>query len=67
MDTCPLGDRELAIIKLLSHGKKYKVIERDLGLGRSTLDRTIRRAMRTLGVNASTALVAIALRKGWIE
>lgn len=61
-DACaPLGlsSREFDVLSLLSHGHGQKAIARMLGISIHTVDAHLRRIYRKLGVQSSTAAVAI--------
>lgn len=64
MDPTP---RQLEVIELLSHGKKIKQIAYILGITFHTTKRHMSDAFERTGAVNSSQLVAMALRKGWIE
>lgn len=63
---CPLSHRELEIVGHMADGTTAKVIAQKTGLTFNTINMFIKMARRATGAKNSTALVATALRKGWI-
>jgi DNA-binding CsgD family transcriptional regulator len=66
MTTCPLTPRQLECVKLSADGYTMKNIAYALDLSFHTVNAYLRRAKDLVGVGTETALVAAALRKGWI-
>jgi DNA-binding NarL/FixJ family response regulator len=59
--------RELQVLRLVAQGLSSKQIARDLGIGVSTV-RTHRQALlNRTGCTSMAAVIAVALRRGWIE
>jgi len=64
---CPLPARITEVVSLIADGLSAKEIAIKLGISPNTTNSYIATAMAITGVHRSTALVATALRKGWIE
>lgn len=64
---CPLPSRMIEIVSLIADGLSAKEISKKLGISPNTVNSYIAVAMAHACVHRSTALVATALRKGWIE
>lgn len=64
---CPLTEPQLEVVRWLSLGKTYEEAAEILGCGLSGLQHRIARAWKNTGTCNATGLVAMALRKGWIE
>lgn len=62
-----LSARDIEIIKLMAAGHPAKVIGPKIGLSFETVTKDIAAARRIAKAKNSTALVATALRKGWIK
>ncbi len=64
--TVSLNSRQLEIMRWKADGKTTAEIGEILGLSRFTIDTYIERALKATDTLNMTALVATALRKGWI-
>lgn len=64
---CPLGTRQLEAIRWLAEGKSVAEIAIIMGQPIWTLDSYVKTAKSTAGVYKVTALVATAIRNGWIK
>lgn len=67
MSNSPLPPRITEVVLLIADGLTAKEIAKRLGISPTTIYSYIATAMAITGVHRSTALVATALRKGWIE
>jgi DNA-binding CsgD family transcriptional regulator len=67
MTDCPFPARITEVVSLIADGLSAKEIAIKLGISPNTTNSYIATAMAITGVHRSTALVATALRKGWIE
>ncbi|KNY13106.1 hypothetical protein AKG11_31025 [Shinella sp. SUS2] len=67
MSNSPLPPRITEVVSLIADGLTAKEIAKRLGISPTTIGNYIATAMAITGVHRSTALVATALRKGWIE
>jgi putative nucleotidyltransferase with HDIG domain len=63
---CPLTDRELDVLRLLSEGKVYKQIATELGLSPSTVRSHLHRAYNRIGATDRAQAVLIATDAGWL-
>ena len=63
----PLTERQAEIAKLLADSKSADEIGELMGLRRYTINSYIRSAMDRTGTSKATGLVALCLRRGWIE
>lgn len=62
----PLSEKEIELIRWLSYGKNLDEIAEIVGTSRKALANRLDRAWDATGTSNRTALVAMALRKGWI-
>jgi DNA-binding NarL/FixJ family response regulator len=62
----PLGDSEIAILRLLSEGLEHARIANEMAMSESSLKRRIRDIERKLGVNNRIQAVAMAAKRGLI-
>lgn len=67
MTDCPFPARITEIVSLIADGLTAKEIAKRLGITPNTANSYIATAMAITGVHRSTALVAKAIREGWIE
>lgn len=67
MNECPITENELECVRLLSIGKTYDEQAIILDLSRVAVMSRLDDARRKAKVHKSTALVAKALREGWIQ
>lgn len=67
MSNSPLPPRITEVVLLIADGLTAKEIAKRLGISPTTKNNYIATAMAITGVHRSTALVAKALREGWIE
>lgn len=67
VDQCPLTLRQIQIVKLMADGKSASEMAAIIGLSRYTINFYIADALRSAGTPKATGLVAMSLRKGWIE
>ena len=64
---CPLTEHQLEIVKWLSFGKTYSDIADIVGVSRKAISRRMDRAYPVTGTGTPQGIVAMALRKGWIQ
>lgn len=64
---CPLGIRQLEILRWLSLGKSADETAVIMGISTHTVNDYMGKAMRKAGMNKATGLVGMALREGWIQ
>lgn len=64
---CPLSIPQLEIVKWLSFGKTYCDIAEIVGVSRKAVSRRMDRAYPATGTATPQGIVALALRKGWIQ
>ncbi|WP_439605470.1 response regulator transcription factor [Shinella sp.] len=67
MSNSPLPPRITEVVSLIADGLTAKEIAKRLGISPTTIGNYVATAMAITGVHRSTALVAKALREGWIE
>jgi len=67
MASCPLSKREHEIVALLSDGYAALNIAARLNLSHATVRNHIQNALRKLDAHSQVEVVAIALRRGWID
>lgn len=60
-------ERQKVILTKLSWGANDATVARDLGITRHTVKSHMERLYDKTGVHTRTAVVALALRNGWIE
>ena len=65
--SCPLSKREHEIVALLSDGYAALNIAARLNLSHATVRNHIQNALRKLEVHSQVEIVAIALRRGWVD
>lgn len=65
-ERCPFSQRQVEMVQWLANGKTALEISRILGLSIWTVQKYLDRAKQAAGVRKDTALVATALRNGWI-
>jgi LuxR family transcriptional regulator, transcriptional regulator of spore coat protein len=66
IEECPFSQRQVEMIQWLANGKTASEIGEILGLSLWTVQKYLDRAKQAAGVRKDTALVATALRNGWI-
>ncbi len=64
---CPLSPRQLQCVTLLADGESTKLIAHKLGISTHTVSAYLKMSREKAGVSKETALVAKALREGWIQ
>lgn len=64
---CPLKPRELQAARLISNGMPGKAVAHEMGLTKGSVDYIVTAACEAVGAKNRTELIAILLRKGWIE
>lgn len=64
---CPLTEKQIEIVSWLSHGKTFGEIAEFLGISRKAVSNRMDRAWVATGTRNRHGIVAMALRKGWIE
>lgn len=64
---CPLTDHQIEVVQWLSYGKTYTDIADLLSISRKAIYRRMDRAWVATGTFNKTALVAMAIRRGWIQ
>lgn len=62
-----LTDREIEVLKLLTHGLPNKLIAEELKVSEKTVNNHVGSIMTKLDVSNRTEAVILALRKGWIK
>jgi len=67
MSDCPLTAQQLEIVRWLSLGKTYSETAEFTGISMKAAVRRVERAWISTGTKNKTGLVAMALRKGWIN
>lgn len=67
MTECPLTEQQLEIVRWLSFGKTYSEAAEFTGISMKAAQRRVERAWVSTGTRDKTGLVAMALRKGWIN
>jgi DNA-binding NarL/FixJ family response regulator len=65
--TGALSDEELAVTKLLAHGRSKGEIAESLGLSSAEVDARRAAAMEKLGLRSRAELVRVAKERGWLE
>jgi DNA-binding NarL/FixJ family response regulator len=65
--SCPLSRREHEIVALLSDGYAALNIAARLNLSHATVRNHIQNAMKKLEVHSQVEIVALALRRGWVD
>jgi DNA-binding NarL/FixJ family response regulator len=65
--SCPLSKREHEIVALLTDGYAALNIAARLNLSHATVRNHIQNALRKLEVHSQVEIVAIALRRGWVD
>jgi len=65
--SCPLSKREHEIVALLSDGYAALNIAARLNLSHATVRNHIQNALRKLDAHSQVEIVAIALRRGWVD
>jgi len=65
--SCPLSRREHEIVTLLSDGYAALNIAARLNLSHATVRNHIQNALRKLEVHSQVEIVALALRRGWVD
>jgi DNA-binding NarL/FixJ family response regulator len=66
-DSCPLSKREHEIVVLLADGYAALNIAARLALSHATVRNHIQNALRKLEVHSQVEVVALALRRGWVD
>jgi DNA-binding CsgD family transcriptional regulator len=64
---CPLSRREHEIVTLLTDGYAALNIAARLNLSHATVRNHIQNALRKLEVHSQVEIVALALRRGWVD
>lgn len=64
---CPLSQRQVKVVELLSRGLQAKATACELHMTTITVNRDIEKAMKASNARNTTGLVATALRQGWIR
>ena len=64
---CPLSRREHEIVALLTDGYAALNIAARLNLSHATVRNHIQNALRKLEVHSQVEIVALALRRGWVD
>ena len=67
MTDCPLNERELEVLSLISTGLAWKTAARQLNIKTGAVEWIVREAKRKTGAKTVVGLVATALREGWME
>ena len=67
LSACPLSKREHEIVALLADGYAALNIAARLNLSHATVRNHIQNALRRLEVHSQVELVALALRRGWVD
>lgn len=67
LEIAPFTARELEIIKAAADGASAKVAGAQLGLSPDAINSRLQVARRIVGAKTTSALVATALRRGWIK
>jgi len=67
MTDCPLSEKELACVKALADGRKAVEIADLSRRSIWTIRKHIENAHEKTGLATSAGLVAMALRRGWIQ
>jgi len=65
--SCPLSKREHEIVALLTDGYAALNIAARLNLSHATVRNHIQNALRKLEVHSQVEIVALALRRGWVD
>lgn len=65
--SCPLSKREHEIVALLADGWAALNIAARLNLSHATVRNHIQNALRKLEVHSQVEIVALALRRGWVD
>lgn len=65
--SCPLTPRQLECVSKLAEGKHAKEIAHEMGVKLSSVVDLLVNCRRKAGVTKETALVAKAIREGWIQ
>lgn len=60
-------ERELEILRLISHGQSSKEVAQSLNITFNTVETHRKNLMRKFGMTSMTELVCMATSKGWIE
>jgi len=64
---CPLNTKQLEAVQWLANGKTADEIGTITGITKFAVQKRLQLAKEIVGVGKDTALVAIALRHGWIQ
>ncbi len=67
MTNCPLTKSQIEVIVWLSNGKTQTDIAGFMNMNRKAIERRLDRARERAGAATTPSLVAMALRKGWIQ
>lgn len=67
MSDCPLNSDQLEIIKWLADGKLHEEVAALVGVSRTIVWRRMGIAKDLSGAATTASLVAMSIRKGWIE
>jgi len=66
-DQCQLSEGQVDVLRWLAEGKKADETSSILGISVSTVNMRIHLAKNRTGASTSAGLVAMAIRKGWIQ
>lgn len=64
---CPLTTRELECVRGIADGGSQKSVARDLGISPHVVGSYLEKARFRTQIGTTAGLVALAIRKGWIE
>jgi DNA-binding NarL/FixJ family response regulator len=64
---CPFSERQLEVIRRMADGEPRRRIARDFNIKYVSLNTAVLRMSKRVGAADGTALVALALRAGWIK
>ena len=65
--SCPLSKREYEVVALLTDGYTALNIAARLNLSRATVRNYIQNALQKLEVHSQVEIVALAIRRGWVD
>lgn len=64
---CPLTERELTCLTWAAAGATAKVTARHTGIPHRTVEDHLQKARTALGLPATVAAIAVAIRRGWLD
>ena len=64
---CPFRKKEVDALSMFSNGRSIAWVAGELGISRNTIVTWCTRMRATVGASNMTQLIAIALRRRWIE